>query len=157
MVRPPPCRGRLVVVLVQPDASDVAAEIDDRVIGAGFGITMAGFVVGVVFIGVTSFASVLERQPELALRRALGARRSEVAVVVIVESAVLGVIGGVLGACFGSSTLLLRAFIGGTSTGFSLVMAVLAVGSGLAMGVLGGLGPMIKAVKVEPVRFLRML
>ena len=152
-----PAKPQNVVVLLPPDASGVAREIDDRVVGAGIGITIASILVGVVFIGVTSYASVLDRQPELALRRALGARRKDVAIVVFGESIATGLVGGVVGAVGGCGIGLLVALLRGADPVVPPWIAFSAIFCGLVMGAFGGLVPAIKAVRVDPIRFLRLL
>ncbi|OGW39654.1 MAG: hypothetical protein A2010_01545 [Nitrospirae bacterium GWD2_57_9] len=50
---------------------------------------------------VTLLASVLERTREIGILRSIGMLRRQVSQVVVVESMLLGVIGGVLGVCAG--------------------------------------------------------
>jgi putative ABC transport system permease protein len=57
--------------------------------------------VGAVGIANTTLVAVLERSGEIGLRRALGARPRHIAVQFLAESTVLGLFGGLLGACLG--------------------------------------------------------
>jgi putative ABC transport system permease protein len=59
-------------------------------------LVIAGF--GIV---VTLLASVLERTREIGILRAIGMKRSQVSAVVIIESALLGMAGGLLGSAAG--------------------------------------------------------
>ena len=58
-------------------------------------------IVGAIGIGNITLVSVIERTGEIGLRRAIGATRAHIAVQFLLESASMGVIGGILGASAG--------------------------------------------------------
>jgi putative ABC transport system permease protein len=106
--------------------------------------------IGVASIANATWLSVLDRGPEYALRRALGARRRHVAFHVIWESAILGLLGGLAGASLGLAIVILV----GHARHWMPVLAswpVLASpAAGAAAGVLAGLVPAIRAARIAP-------
>jgi putative ABC transport system permease protein len=62
-------------------------------------LLIAGF--GII---VTLLASVLERTREIGVLRSIGMKRSQVSLLVLIESALIGAAGGVLGICSGVIT-----------------------------------------------------
>ena len=103
----------------------------------------------------------LERDGELALRRALGASRTRVAFGLVLESVTLALAGGVIGlgiATAGVSAI--RRFgpetlprMGGIGVNFRIVLAGAALS--LAVGVIVGLIPAVRSSRVDPLANLR--
>jgi len=65
-------------------------------------ITVLSMLIAGLGIIVTLLASVLERTREIGILRSIGMLRNQVSRVVLIESAILGIIGGALGASAGS-------------------------------------------------------
>lgn len=101
---------------VRPDDLDDPAALaaiplpDPRTLRAGVGtdlsalfLVLAGvcLVIGAVGIANTTLVAVVERIPEIGLRRSLGACPRHIAGQVLTESALLGVLGGLIGASAG--------------------------------------------------------
>jgi len=124
-------------------------------IGSSFGFsTLIGVVVGVVIIILTMYATVLNRQRDFAVLRALGARRRDIRVIVLYQALFIGFIGILVG------FFLLAGFLFGTSGSrlpsfmplwippvhalFTLLLCF--IGSGLAIR---------RAVKIEPASAFR--
>jgi putative ABC transport system permease protein len=114
-------------------------------------ITLISLVVGGIVVMNIMLVSVNERTFEIGLRRALGARRREILVQFLIESAVLCAIGGVLG-------LLLAAVLSGVvskttpipmtiTSGYILLS--LAVSS--VVGIVAGIYPAWRASRLDPV------
>ena len=119
--------------------------------------TIAGISLLVGGIGLLSvmLISIGERLYEIGLRKAIGATDTQIFLQFLVESAVLSLIGGILGvaAGVGITKLVGQFFSGGLPIH---VMGVLfALGLSLALGVLYGIYPALRAARMEPVEALR--
>jgi putative ABC transport system permease protein len=100
-------------------------------------------------------ASVAERTREVGVRRALGARRRDVAAQFLVESSLLTVTGGVLGSVLGLvGAVLIQAFAGWPTAVHPLMLAA-ALLVALAVGIGFGLYPAWHAAGLDPVEALR--
>ncbi len=126
-------------------------------------ISIAGIslLVGGVNITNTMYTSVLERTREIGVMKAIGARNSDVFLIFLIESGILGLVGGVMGIALGVSLSKLVAF-GAAAGGYSIITAVFpwyltfgALAFSFFVGGLAGTLPAIQASKLKPVDSLR--
>jgi putative ABC transport system permease protein len=118
-------------------------------------VAAISLLVGGIGIMNIMLASVAERTREVGVRRALGARRRDVAVQFLVESSLLTVAGGVLGSLLGLiGSALIQAFAG-WPTAIHPLMLVVALVVALAVGIGFGLYPAWHAAGLDPVEALR--
>ena len=106
--------------------------------------------IGVLAIAIVTWLSVHERAPEFALRRAVGARRRHLAVHVIWESAIVGLLGGLAGASLGLAVVVLVTHVRHWAPVLAPVMVLPAPLAGAAAGVLAGLVPALRAARTAP-------
>jgi putative ABC transport system permease protein len=118
-------------------------------------VAAISFLVGGIGIMNIMLASVAERTREVGVRRALGARRKDVAAQFLVESSLLTLTGGVLGCVLGlGGSFLIQAFAG-WPTAIHPLMVVMALLVALAVGVGFGFYPAWHASQLEPMTALR--
>ncbi|MEF8880471.1 MAG: FtsX-like permease family protein, partial [Candidatus Nanohaloarchaea archaeon] len=118
-------------------------------------------VLGIVSIALFVYMSVSERTKEIGIMKALGATKKQILTVYLIESGVLGVIGGVIGIVLGLgitelSFYVLREFVGTPlypSFSWSLIAGTL--GISFFLGVFSGFLPARKAANLEPVEAIR--
>ncbi|HYK03932.1 MAG TPA: FtsX-like permease family protein, partial [Thermoanaerobaculia bacterium] len=118
-------------------------------------IASVSLVVGGIGIMNIMLVSVTERTREIGIRLAIGARGSDVLTQFLVESIVMGVLGGLIGLAvgiIGSKTL---AYFTGWETVISPVVMLVAVVFSGAVGVFFGYYPARKAAALHPIQALR--
>ncbi len=119
------------------------------------GIAAISLVVGGIGIMNIMLVSVTERTREIGLRKAVGARRSDLLLQFLIESVTLSLSGGLLGIVFGILVAYLLSILGGWTlmiSSFSLVISFLFP---ILIGIFFGLYPAWKAAQLNPITALR--
>jgi ABC-type antimicrobial peptide transport system permease subunit len=123
-----------------------------------WGISGLAILIGGVGMTNTLFMSVLERTREIGLLRAVGWRRRQVLVLILGESLVLSLLGGLLGSGLGVAVVsLLRGslgYMGAVGSQFSPALFARALVTVLVLGVVGGAYPAWWASRLLPLEAL---
>lgn len=142
-------------VQVPPDPRTLRDGIENDMTGLFMALAVVCLGVGAVGIANTTLVSVIERVPEIGLRRAVGARRSQIAAQFLTESAGLGFVGGMVGAALGSGVVIAVALAQGWGPLLDPRTVVSAPMIGSGVGLLAGAYPAWRAAKTEPAQALR--
>lgn len=119
------------------------------------GIAALSLLVGGIGVMNIMLVSVTERTKEIGLRKALGAPPWAIRRQFLVEAAILGLSGGVLGAALGIAAALLLPPIIGSSVVISGAAAAGSIGIALAIGLIFGVYPATRAARMAPIDALR--
>jgi len=118
-------------------------------------IASISLLVGGIGIMNIMLVSVTERTREIGIRMAIGARGSDVLTQFLVESIVMGILGGLAGLILGYTGAKLVGHFTGWETVISPLVMVVAVGFSGAVGVFFGYYPARKAAALNPIQALR--
>jgi len=127
------------------------------------GIAIISLLIGGVGIANTMYTSVLERRRDIGIMKAVGSTNFEILKIFVVESGMLGFVGGIAGAIVG------LAFAFGVSFGanaylgqellkvsISYPLLLLAILFSFLIGLISGLAPAFQASQLKPVEALRL-
>jgi len=109
-------------------------------------------------IGVMNImlVSVTERTHEIGLRKALGAKKSDIVIQFLLEAAVLTGLGGVAGIIFGwMISMITRLVFSSLPASVPLWAAALGIVVSVGVGLFFGIWPANKAARLDPVVALR--
>jgi putative ABC transport system permease protein len=117
------------------------------------GIAAISLLVGGIGIMNIMLVSVTERTREIGLRKAVGAKSSDILSQFLIEAVTLCLIGGAFGILIGAGgALIAQKFI---PTTVPLWAVLLAFGFSAAVGIIFGVAPAYKAAKLDPINALR--
>jgi putative ABC transport system permease protein len=119
------------------------------------GVVGLSLVVGGIVIMNIMLMVVTERTREIGLRKALGARRSDIMSQILTESVVLSVFGGVVGTIFGAIIALTISGVTPIPASVEPWSVALGIGITAAVGLFFGLYPAMRAARLDPIEALR--
>jgi putative ABC transport system permease protein len=132
--------------------SQQSQRIFNIVMGAIAGISL---LVGGIGIMNIMLATVTQRTREIGIRRAIGARRTDVLLQFLLEAVLVTLIGGALGVAAGVQGAQAVAAFAKWKTIVSMQAVVLAFVVSAVTGILFGLYPALQAARTDPIKALR--
>ncbi|MGH9734447.1 MAG: ABC transporter permease [Candidatus Acidiferrales bacterium] len=118
-------------------------------------IASISLLVGGIGIMNIMLAGILERTREIGVRRAVGARKSDIVRQFVVEAVLISFAGGLLGIFFGFGMSRLIALLAGWSTIVTAGSILLAFLVSISVGLIFGIYPAVKAARLDPVEAIR--
>jgi putative ABC transport system permease protein len=130
--------------------ADTAGAFDTLFLGLG----AVALLVGGIGVANIMVISVLERQREIGLRRALGATKGQIRIQFLSEAIMLTLAGGAVGVVLGAISTAIYAHIKGWAIVIPLEAWAGGLGAALLIGALAGLLPAIRASRLSPTQAL---
>jgi macrolide transport system ATP-binding/permease protein len=118
-------------------------------------IAVISLLVGGIGIMNIMLVSVTERTREIGLRKAIGARATDIMTQFLIESVVMTFSGGMMGIALGTGIATVLSLMAGWTTKVSLSAILLATLFSIAVGMIFGLWPARQAAKLNPIEALR--
>ncbi len=119
------------------------------------GVASISLVIGGVVIMNIMLVSVTERTREIGIRKALGARRADLLLQFLVESAAMATLGGLLGVSIGAGLSILISVAVGWPAQISPWSIIAGLFVATSVGIFFGVYPASKAAKLDPIVALR--
>ncbi len=141
--------------ILMPEARRLRTAVSDELSALGLAVAATVFIIAGLAVAATMMLSILERRQEIGLHRALGARPIHVGIRFLAEAALIGALGGIVGA---SSGVIIVSIIGTTrDTSPTMPLWVLATSAvlGLVISLIAGAYPAYRAGRLDPIDALR--
>ena len=119
------------------------------------GISAISLLVGGIGVMNIMLVSVTERTKEIGLLKSIGAKRRDILMQFLIESAVMTTIGGLIGVSLGVGGTFVISIVGGIPFVVSIPWILLAVSISTIVGLIFGIYPARKAASLQPIDALR--
>ncbi len=152
-----PFEPERVTASAPPTADALRAQVATKVGVLVFAMAAGALLVGSIGISNTALVGVLRRTGEFSLRRALGATPRDIARLVIIEGAILGLLSGVLGGVTGMLVVVGVSWVAGWTPLLEVGwVGLVAIGASV-LGALFSAYPARRASALEPATGLRQI
>lgn len=124
------------------------------------GIAAISLIVGAIGIMNSMYTSVLERTKEIGIMKAIGAKNKDIFAIFLIESGLIGLVGGILGVILGAGlALAIGPFSQNAGFTIHIIIEPLVLLFGLVfafvVGIIAGILPAWQASKLKPIDALR--
>ncbi len=132
------------------------AQATQRIFNFVLGATAAiSLLVGGIGIMNIMLATVSERTREIGIRRALGAKQSDIILQFLIETASLSLFGTSIGVLIGLASPSLVSYLSGMETYVTAFSVAIAAFVSLTVGIVFGIYPARQAARLDPIEALR--
>jgi putative ABC transport system permease protein len=149
-------------VQIPLEAVDAVNDVLIAVNAVVIGIALISLIVGGIGIANTMYTSVVERRREIGTMKAIGAKNSDILSIFIIESALMGFVGGLIGGLIGAGLAITAASSANGFFGTRIIAVDISIPFVVSMiifssliGIFSGLIPSYQASKLKPVDALR--
>ncbi|WP_188192168.1 ABC transporter permease [Nonomuraea sp. SYSU D8015] len=150
-----PANADMLQVIAPPGPTRARDQAQEDVNALFLILGLVSLIVGAVGIANVTLVTVMERVAEIGLRRSLGAARRHIAAQFLLESTLIGLTGGAIGASLGVVTIVAVSAAKQWTPLLDVRLAIAAPVAGAVVGLLAGLYPALRAAGMEPVDALR--
>lgn len=126
------------------------------------GIAAISLIIGGIGIANTMYTSVLERTREIGTMKAIGAKNKDIRWIFLIESGMLGLVGGLIGVILGMGFAFLVSFGAASALGQNILDVTIswtlllgALAFSFVLGIAAGVLPAIQASRLNPTEALR--
>jgi putative ABC transport system permease protein len=142
-------------IMTQTEILEMMGVWSDAISALLTAVALISLVVGSIGIANIMLVTVSERTNEIGLMKSLGFTSMDVLSLFVVESAVVGLFGGILGSLLGVVGAYGATSIIGLPNVFPVSLIVVGFGVSVGVGLIAGVFPAYKAAKMNPVDALR--
>lgn len=142
-------------VLVPPDPNTLRNQVESDVQTLFYALSGLALLIGAVAITNATLLNIIERRPEIGLRRALGATRSHITRQITLEAALTGTIAGIIGTTIGIVAITTTSIARHWTPTINPTLLIAAPTIGIITGTLAGIIPAVKAANTPPAETLR--
>ncbi len=151
----PPSRPDNFALETSESAIAFFADLKSKLIVFGTALPAIGLLVGAMVIMNIMLVAVAERTHEIGVRKALGARRSDIMSQFLVEAATLSVVGAAIGIATGIGIAKVISAVSPLPAAVAPWSIVLALLLGAGVGIVAGAYPASRASRLDPIAALR--
>ncbi len=130
-------------------------KIQGYLVLAGVALPAIGLLVGSIVIMNIMLVAVAERTHEIGIRKALGAKRSDILSQFLAESTTLAILGAAVGIAAGFGLAELISAVTPLPAAVALWSVIVGVLVGATVGIISGVYPATRAARLDPIAALR--